>query len=74
MIFISQAVIVKDKEGPTDSGLLDEAIAIAAEQKVGPNLVPLISLAAEKVDTGTLSDRHPYHVVDSSHRVHHPLA
>ena len=38
------------KQGPTDSELLDETIATAEEQTVGPNVVPLV---AENIATGT---------------------
>ena len=53
---ISQAVVVKGKEEPIDLELFDEAIAVAVEQTVGPNLVTLVLLVTEKLATGTSRD------------------
>ena len=47
--------------------LLGEAIAFAVKQKVGPNLIPPVSIAAENIDTGISYDRYLHHVTNSSH-------
>ena len=53
LIIVFTLILVKGKEGPTNSELLDEAIATAMEQTVGLNLPTLVPLFAEKIATGT---------------------